>query len=134
MKKLLMIMGMAGMFFTTHINAQTTTTTTTTRTVRTTNPTYSGQDYTTALGIKVWGDGGGVSIKHFVTPANAVEGIGYFWNRGARIVGLYEFHFDFPDVAGLKWYVGPGAHIGFYNTRYYDDRYFNGNGSGSFVG
>jgi hypothetical protein len=80
--------------------------------------------YQTALGVKVW-DGGGISLKHFVSGNNALEGIGYFWNRGIRITGLYEIHGDFSDAAGLKWYIGPGAHIGFYNTKY---------GDGSFIG
>lgn len=92
--------------------------------------------YETALGVKVWGDGGGISIKHFINSTDhALEGIGYFWNRGARFVGLYEFHGEFsPGADGLMWYVGPGAHIGFYNDRYYDNRYPDGNGSGSFIG
>ncbi len=92
------------------------------------------QKYTTALGVKVWGDGGGVTIKHFVRENRALEGIGYFWNRGARLTGLYEFHFDFPDAPGLKWYVGPGAHVGIYNNQYYDKNYYNGDGSGAYVG
>ena len=75
------------------------------------------QSYTTALGVKVWGDGGGVTLKHFVRENHALEGIGYFWNGGARITGLYEFHFDFAGAPGLKWYVGPGAHVSFYNNR-----------------
>ena len=90
--------------------------------------------YKTALGIKIWGDGGGISLKHFVSENRALEGIGYFWNRGARITGLYEFHFDFEGAPGLKWYVGPGAHIGFYNNSYYDKNYYDGNGSGSYIG
>lgn len=93
-----------------------------------------GQTYKAALGVKVWGNGGGVSYKNFVTGNNAVEGIGYFWERGARLVGLYEFHYGIPGAPGLAWYVGPGAHIGFYNDNYYDGRYYDGNGSGSFVG
>jgi len=80
--------------------------------------------YQTALGVKVW-DGGGISLKHFVSGNNALEGIGYFWNRGIRITGLYEIHGDISGAAGLKWYIGPGAHIGFYNTKY---------GDGSFIG
>lgn len=88
--------------------------------------------YTTALGVKLWGNGGGISLKHFVSTNRALEGIAYFWNNGSRITGLYEFHFDFVGAPGLKWYVGPGAHVGFYNT-YYDNNYPNGN-SGSFVG
>ena len=92
--------------------------------------------YTTAVGLKVWGDGAGVTIKHFIANQHALEGIGYVWNGGTRLTGLYEFHFDFDGVPGLKWYVGPGAHVGFYNSHYYDTRYPNGypRSSGSFVG
>jgi hypothetical protein len=91
------------------------------------------QGYATAIGVKVW-DGGGITIKHFVRPNIAVEGIGYFWNRGARIVGLYQFHYDIAGAPGLKWYIGPGAHVGFYNNSYYNNNYPNGDGSGSYVG
>jgi hypothetical protein len=80
--------------------------------------------YKNALGVKVW-DGGGITYKHFFSGNNAGELIGYFWNRGARFTGLYEIHGNFSDAAGLKWYIGPGVHIGFYNTRY---------GDGSFAG
>ena len=80
--------------------------------------------YETALGVKVW-DGGGISLKHFFSGNNAGELIGYFWRQGFRITGLYEIHGDFNGAPGLKWYIGPGAHSGFYNTR---------NGNGSFVG
>ena len=83
-----------------------------------------GQSYQTALGVKVW-DGGGISFKHFVNGNNALEFIGYFWNRGTRITGLYEIHGPIKDAEGLKWYIGPGAHIGFYNSKY---------GNGSFIG
>ncbi len=93
-------------------------------------------NYTTALGVKVWGDGGGVSIKHFLPANQALEGIGYFWQGGARFTGLYEFHFDFPDAPGLKWYVGPGVHAGFYNQYYFDRRYPDNypRSSGTYVG
>lgn len=77
-----------------------------------------GTDYQTALGVKIW-DGGGISLKHFLTAAHAVEGIGYFYNRGFRLTGLYEIHGPITGAPGLKWYVGPGAHIGFYNNKYY---------------
>ncbi|HNR17543.1 MAG TPA: hypothetical protein PKG90_12815, partial [Chitinophagaceae bacterium] len=80
--------------------------------------------YTTALGVKVW-DGGGISLKHLVNGNNALEGIGYFWRQGVRITGLYEIHGPISGASGLQWYIGPGAHIGFYNTR---------NGDGSFIG
>lgn len=75
--------------------------------------------YKTALGVKVW-DGGGISFKQFINGNNAIELIGYFWNRGTRITGLYEIHGPISGATGLKWYIGPGAHIGFYNTKYGD--------------
>lgn len=75
--------------------------------------------YKTALGVKVW-DGGGISLKHFFNGNNAGELIGYFWGQGARFTGLYEIHGDITGAQGLKWYIGPGAHIGLYNTKYGD--------------
>ena len=80
--------------------------------------------YTTALGVKVW-DGAGISLKHFFSQNNAGELIGYFWSQGFRLTGLYEIHGDISGASGLKWYIGPGAHVGFYNTKY---------GDGSFIG
>jgi len=81
------------------------------------------QDYTTALGVKFYP--GAVTIKHFIKPNAALEGIGTFWNRGVRFTGLYEYHGDITGAAGLKWYVGPGAHVGFYNDKYYYKGYYN---------
>ena len=78
-----------------------------------------GRTYKTALGVKVW-DGGGISFKTFLVPNKAVEVIGYFYRYGSRITGLYEIHGDIEDARGLKWYVGPGAHIGFYNYKGYN--------------
>lgn len=90
--------------------------------------------YKTALGVKLWGDGGGITLKHFIGNNHALEGIGYFWNKGVRVTGLYEFHFDFEGAPGLKWYVGPGAHVGIYNNNYNDPSNPNGTGSGSYIG
>jgi hypothetical protein len=81
-----------------------------------------GSSYKTALGVKFY-PGAGISVKHFVKSNAALEGIGYFWRDGMRITGLYEFHGDINGAPGLKWYVGPGAHIGFWNDRYWRDRY-----------
>lgn len=75
--------------------------------------------YTTALGVKVW-DGGGISLKHFIKENRALEGILYFWDQGVRITGLYEIHGDINGASGLKWYIGPGAHIGFYDEHHGD--------------
>jgi hypothetical protein len=80
--------------------------------------------YTTALGVKVW-DGAGISLKHFFNSQNAGELIGYFWRDGIRFTGLFEIHGDINGATGLKWYIGPGAHVGFYNSEF---------GDGAFVG
>jgi len=80
--------------------------------------------YTTALGVKVW-DGGGISLKHFFNDRHAGELIAYFYGHGIRFTGLYEIHGDIEGATGLKWYIGPGAHIGFYNTKH---------GDGAFIG
>src|SRR6188472_239245 len=81
--------------------------------------------YRSALGVKFW-DGAGITFKHFFQGNNAGEFIGYFWNRGFRLTGLYEIHGDFSDAPGLKWYIGPGAHIGFYDEGYYKHGYYYG--------
>jgi hypothetical protein len=78
-----------------------------------------GSTYKTALGIKVW-DGAGISFKNFVSANNAFEVIGYFWKRGSRITGLYEIHGNITGARGLKWYIGPGAHLSFYDQKYGD--------------
>jgi len=85
--------------------------------------------YRSALGVKFW-DGAGISFKHFFQGNNAGEFIGFFWNRGFRLTGLYEIHGDFADAQGLKWYVGPGAHVGFYD--YYDNH--NNHIDGTYIG
>ena len=79
----------------------------------------NGSSYRTALGVKVW-DGGGISLKHFTSNNTAIEGIGYFWSQGFRLTGLLEIHGLISGARGLRWYIGPGAHIGFYNTKYGD--------------
>lgn len=81
-----------------------------------------GTTYKTALGVKVW-DGGGISLKHFTTSTNAFEFIGYFYKEGFRLTGLYEIHGPISGAPGLKWYIGPGAHIGFYDKKYGDKTY-----------
>ncbi len=85
--------------------------------------TTNSSSYKTAVGVKFYP--GAVSVKHFVNDQAAIEGLGYFFNRGVRVTGLYEFHFDIEGAKGLKWYAGPGAHLGFYNNKY---------GGGSFAG
>lgn len=87
-----------------------------------------GSEYRTALGFKFYP--GAITFKHFLKDNRAVEGLAYFWDYGTRITGLYEIHGDINGAPGLKWYVGPGAHIGFWNTKY-KNQYGN---SGAYLG
>lgn len=77
---------------------------------------YSSTSYQTALGVKFYP--GAITLKHFVNKEAALEGLGYFWDRGFRITGLYEIHGNINGAPGLKWYIGPGAHVGFYNNKW----------------
>ena len=79
----------------------------------------TGSSYTTAVGIKVYP--GALTIKHFINDNIAIEGLGYFWQYGFRVTGLYEIHGNINGAPGLKWYVGPGAHVGVYNTTWTND-------------
>src|SRR5690349_2482183 len=75
-----------------------------------------GSEYKFAVGVKLWP--GGLTAKYFIRDNRALEGIAYFWEHGFRFTGLYEFHGDINGAPGLKWYVGPGAHVGFYDDDY----------------
>lgn len=88
------------------------------------NAQNTSSSYRTALGVKFYP--GAISIKHFVNDKAALEGLASFWKGGVRITGLYELHYPLLDVDGLQWYVGPGAHIGFYDDKYYGGTTFIG--------
>lgn len=87
-----------------------------------------GSTYETAVGVKFWP--GALSIKHFTSDNTALEGLVNFWDHGFRLTGLYELHGEVSsDVPGLKWYIGPGAHIGWYNGGWYRGDHYYGDGS-----
>lgn len=72
-----------------------------------------GQLYNTGVGARV-GFFNGLTVKHFMQEGRAIEGIlATRWN-GFIITGLYEYQREFPDVANLEWFVGGGAHVGFW--------------------
>jgi hypothetical protein len=80
--------------------------------------------YRTALGVKFYP--GGITLKHFFNGTNnAGELIAYFRSNRFRITGLYEIHGNFNGAPGLRWYIGPGAHIGFYDY-YYRNNHIDG--------
>ena len=77
-----------------------------------------GSTYTSAIGLKYYPFS--ITAKTFVKQNTAVEGLLSFWNYGTRFTGLYEFYKDINGVDGLKWYVGPGEHLGFWNKSWKD--------------
>lgn len=80
-----------------------------------------GSEYNTGIGLRFGGWETGLTVKHFVKDGAAIEGIissGWMY-RGTRITGLYEWQKSISGVQGLYWFVGVGAHVGFYNERYW---------------
>jgi hypothetical protein len=58
----------------------------------------------------------GFSYKNFSSFRNrAVEVIGYF-SEGFRLSAFYQFHGNLNALGNLKWYVGLGAHGGYYDS------------------
>lgn len=77
-----------------------------------------GDSYKTAVGVKFYPTG--VTVKTFMKPNLAFEAIGYFWEKGTRITGLFEYHYSLVPSGRLKWYIGPGAHVGFYKQDFFN--------------
>ncbi len=68
----------------------------------------------TGIGLRL-GYAPGLTIKHFVQPNGAIEGIIHTGYRGLLFTGLYEWHKPFADPAGLKFYAGLGGHVGLFD-------------------
>ncbi|MDY0201471.1 MAG: hypothetical protein WC951_10685 [Bacteroidales bacterium] len=75
------------------------------------------QDYNTGIGLR-GGFSNGVTIKHFLTSNTAFEGIISSRWRGLEVTGLYEIHGRAFNAERLKWFVGFGGHVGFWNGNY----------------
>jgi hypothetical protein len=76
--------------------------------------------YKTAIGFKYYP--ASVTVKSFIKENAALEGLLSFWDYGTRFTALYEFYKNINNIDGLKWYVGPGAHLGFWNNNW-EDKY-----------
>lgn len=72
------------------------------------------------VGVR-FGLGTGVTFQHLHTDQRGFEIIALGRYGGLNLTGLYEFHQQFFDVRGLKWYIGAGGHVGVYSSR---ARYF----------
>ncbi len=68
------------------------------------------QNYRTGLGARL-GPFNGITVKHFVSPSNAIEGIASFRWRGFTVTGLYEWQRPINGAAGLDYFLGIGGHI-----------------------
>lgn len=80
----------------------------------------SAQNYKTGIGARV-GFFNGLTVKHFLSPNNAVEGILNFRWDGVIITGLYEWQTPLPNARGFDYYLGLGGHIGFFDDYEWDD-------------
>ena len=83
------------------------------------------QPYKTGIGLR-GGWASGITVKHFTNSNTALEGILSTRFRGLLFTGLYEKQLDFGEVKGLDWFYGVGAHVGFYQNRYYVYKYKRG--------
>ncbi len=72
------------------------------------------QDYKTGIGLR-GGYFNGLTIKHFVGSKSAFEGLVVSRWKGFAITGLYEIHNQAFNADRLKWYIGFGGHVGFWN-------------------
>ena len=82
--------------------------------------THAQAPYNRALGLKFPG-GFSLTYKKFVSDTRNLEGQVTIWHKGFRAAGLYEFNFfTFDKLPELSWFVGPGAHLGFWKSEFKD--------------
>ena len=83
---------------------------------------YAQQDYKLALGVRLSDAtptlSNSVSLKYIMPTGNALEGLISFGTRFG-IGGLYEIQKPLNGTAGLKWYYGGGAYVGFQSGNTY---------------
>ena len=72
------------------------------------------QNYNTGIGLR-GGFSNGLTIKHFLSPSDAIEGIFSTRWHGINITGLYQVHNYTFGIDELSWYYGGGGHIGFWD-------------------
>lgn len=82
--------------------------------------TISAQNYKTGIGARV-GFFNGVTIKNFISPNNAIEGLVNFRWDGVILTGLYEWQNPIPSAPGFDYILGAGTHLGFFNDYKWDN-------------
>lgn len=74
------------------------------------------QLYHTAIGLNA-GYNYGITLKHYLSAKNMVEGIANF-NYGPGLTVLYEFNHRHPfNIDEFDWFYGLGAHAKFVNGK-----------------
>ncbi len=76
------------------------------------------QDYKTSLGLRA-GWPYGLTIKHFTSRSNAIEGILASSYSGFVVTGLFENEHWTGSFPNFNWFWGVGAHIGFWDHNPY---------------
>lgn len=80
--------------------------------------TVQAQEYNSAIGLRL-GSPLSISFKQFISEPGAIEVFAGFRNYSGygwfNVGGLYQHHFPITSVEGLKWYVGGGASVYFWN-------------------
>lgn len=82
--------------------------------------TITAQNYKTGVGARL-GFFNGLTVKHFVNPNNAIEGIVNFRWGGAIVTGLYEWQNPIPNAPGFDYFLGVGAHVGVFDNYKWDN-------------
>lgn len=76
-------------------------------------------NYTTALGLGIdFGDGQtlvGPSVKHFFAANHAGMGEVAFGDNVTFLTLMYQYHKEFPNAAGFRWFAGGGPSIAFFD-------------------
>lgn len=78
-----------------------------------------------------WGLGAEFSLQKLFSESNRLEiDLGLTWWGGPGYHHLYTtvtgaYHWTFPIVAGLQWFVGPGAQIGLHQETWEDNKDLN---------
>ena len=76
------------------------------------------QGYNTGFGVRLGYDNG-LALKYFLESYNAAEFVFSVSPHYSQLTGLYEYQNALPEVFGLYWYIGFGAHIGsLYNKKH----------------
>lgn len=99
-KKLLSIVFLSGLLFSITTTAQ------------------AQSSYKTAMGLGIdFGTGStlvGPNVKHFFSEKDAGQFDILFGNGNTLLEAFYLYHGQFPNAAGLKWYLGAGPGVNLY--------------------